>query len=658
MTVGTPETFTLDVHNPSTTPAWNATILDRLPDGATGGTCDAAPTAVGAQLFLSGGAPSTTLVPGTDFTVAFSGAPACEVTLTVLTAAGTIGPDERLVVTYQTELDANTQNGVALTNVAGATGWFGAEATATIRRSYTRTLTDGTPGVLDHEDAHTVGGISNTPSLFAVKAVELLVDAGTPTAVDPGDVLRYTITITNSGGVAATGVTLTDGVPANTTYVADSVTLNGLPVGQPDLGVFPLAAGIPVSSTDLTPPLPAPGAGTISPGASAVAQFDLRVNDGVPGGTVISNQAVVTSAELPNQPTDGDGDPTTGPEPTVVVVTSGLSISKTTPSKYVSRGQLVPYEISVNNPFGVAIADLGIVDRFPAGFHYVEASARVDGVALEPSVDGRQLTWSNLAVAGSSRVTLRLLLAVGAGVGEGEYVNRAQAISSTTGLPLSGEATAKVRVIPDPTFACTDVMGKVFDDANRNGIQDGGEKGLAGVRLVTARGLVATTDPYGRYHITCAITPNESRGSNFVLKLDDRTLPSGYRMSSRPLQVQRATRGKALRVNYAASIHRVVSLDLADGVFEPGSTEIRPQWRPRLDLLLEELRKGPATLRLSYIADVEDEGLVERRLAAVEEQIAEAWEALDSYELAIEPETFWRRGAPPARPRVRAPESR
>ena len=62
-----------------------------------------------------------------------------------------------------------------------------------------------------------------------------------------------------------------------------------------------------------------------------------------------------------------------------------------------------------------------------------------------------------------------LLLAVGAGVSEGEFVNRAQALHGLTGNALSGEATATVRVVPDPTFDCTDVTGKVFDDANRNG---------------------------------------------------------------------------------------------------------------------------------------------------------------------------------------------
>jgi hypothetical protein len=302
---------------------------------------------------------------------------------------------------------------------------------------------------------------------------------------------------------------------------------------------------------------------------------------------------------------------------------------------------------------------VNIVDRFPAGFTYVEGSARLDDVPTEPSIAGRELTWSGLVVAGTAQHTVKLLLAVGAGVTEGEYVNRAQVIYAVTGIALSGEATATVRVVPDPTFDCTDVTGKVFDDANRNGLQDDGEDGLAGVRVVTARGLNATTDQYGRYHITCAATPHESRGSNFVLKLDDRTLPSGFRPSNDQVQIKRATRGKALQINFGASIHRVVGIDLADAVFEPGSTEMRVQWRPRLNLLLEELRKAPAVLRLSYVADTEDAALVDQRVAAVKQQLTEDWEAMNCcYLLTIEPEVFWRLGGPPERPAVPVPESR
>jgi uncharacterized repeat protein (TIGR01451 family) len=336
------------------------------------------------------------------------------------------------------------------------------------------------------------------------------------------------------------------------------------------------------------------------------------------------------------------------------VLDGAVAITKTSSSVTVSRGDLVPYQITLSNELGLILADLTLVDRFPAGFRYVKGSARVDGVPIEPTIEGQELRWENLGIGGASRRTVSLLLAVGAGVSEGEYVNRAQAESSLNNGPLSGEAFATVRVAPDPTFDCTDVMGKVFDDANRNGVQDAGERGLPGIRLVTTRGLVASTDAHGRYHITCAATPNEARGSNFMLKLDDRTLPTGFRMSTRPVQLQRATRGKALRLNYGASVHRVVALDMADAVFEPGSTEMRPQWRPRIELLLEELKKAPAILRLSYVADVENERLVDRRLKAVKKQIQKAWKQLDAgYTLTIEPEIFWRRGAPPAQASVR-----
>ena len=89
----------------------------------------------------------------------------------------------------------------------------------------------------------------------------------------------------------------------------------------------------------------------------------------------------------------------------------------------------------------------------------------------------------------------------------------------------------------------------------------------------------------------------------------------------------------------------------------PVPPEMRAQWRPRLDLLMEELKKAPAVLRLSYLADVENEQLVERRMNAIKSQIASAWQALQpSYQLAIEPEVFWRLGAPPRQAVVAQPQ--
>jgi uncharacterized repeat protein (TIGR01451 family) len=915
--------------------------------------------------------------------------------------------------------------------------------------------------------------VGNFPLLFATKAAELLVDMGSPGIVDPGDVLHYTITIYNNGAIDATDVELSDRVPANTTYVPDTTTLNGLALGQPDGGTFPLEGQPAVSSADRTPPIPTGNDGVVTAGASAVIEFNLRVDDAVVPGTLIVNQATVYTAEVPNLLTDGDGNPATGPEPTVVVVgdaqqlaitkqvavvgggpavagatleytvavqniaavpaqyvvitddldtptpgylayvdtsatlnglpagisvngavltadyaaqsgplapgasavlrfravinpdladgtrisntgvvtwndppqtaeatvtidvggmpnagilsgyvwhdadfddtpdagervlenwgvalvrngatlrtlqtgadgayviggvmpnyTSGetyslvftapgggpqaaklgvtdsdftdgmqriddidvqsgsnlrdlnlpidpngvvydaivrrpvpgaavtmldalrntplpsacfddpaqqgqmtpadgwykfdlnfsdpacptggnyalevvapsgdylagfsdlippatnpgtapfdvpacpgsiddavagtgahceaqpsevappvsvparsagtryhahlrldasqspgssqlfnnhlpiepqlggaVAVVKTTPMLNVNRGQLVPYTITVTNSYGADLYDVNVVDHFPAGFRYIEGSARFDGTPVEPALAGRDLVWSGLVLAENGRHDIRLLLAVGAGVTEGDFTNRAEAVNALTGNPMSEMATATVRIVPDPTFDCTDVSGKVFDDANRNDNQDAGEPGIAGVRVVTARGLAATTDAHGRYHITCAITPHEGRGSNFVLKLDDRTLPSGFRISGRPLQLERATRGKALRINFGASIHRVVGLDVADALFEPGTTEMRAQWLPRFELLIEELAGAPAVLRLAYLADVENEALVETRVEMLKAEVTTRWRALDTppYELHIETEVFWRRGVP------------
>jgi large repetitive protein len=336
-----------------------------------------------------------------------------------------------------------------------------------------------------------------------------------------------------------------------------------------------------------------------------------------------------------------------------------ISITKTTPLLNVTRGQLVPYTITIGVLLGSSAQGVQVVDRYPAGFRYVKGSARLNGVPTEPTVTAGQLAWNGLNFDPDDHPTITLLLAVGAGVGEGEFTNRAQAIQGVTGQPLSGEAMATVRVVPDQTFDCTDVFGKVFDDVNRNGRQDSGEKGLPGVRVVTAQGLAAKTDQYGRFHITCALVPNDIRGSNFVLKLDDRTLPSGFRMSTDLMQIKHATAGKALKFDFGASIYRVVAIDLSDAAFEPGSTEIRTQWKPRVDVLLGELRKAPSVLRLSYVADTEDAALVERRVQALKRQLAESWDVeKDRYVLTIEPEVFWRRGAPPKRSDLRVPGSR
>ena len=121
--------------------------------------CDLTPEILSAQVYAADG---VTPVPGkgplnsgSDYSLSYSAAPNCQLDITMLTAAGRIGPNERLILRYRTQLDANTQNGVTLTNVAGAIQWFNADSSNPSRKSSTRTLTNGTPGILDHQDAFT-----------------------------------------------------------------------------------------------------------------------------------------------------------------------------------------------------------------------------------------------------------------------------------------------------------------------------------------------------------------------------------------------------------------------------------------------------------------------------------------------------------------------
>ena len=125
-----------------------------------------------------------------------------------------------------------------------------------------------------------------------------------------------------------------------------------------------------------------------------------------------------------------------------------IAVTKTTSAVNVSRGQMVPYTITVSNSFGIDLQDVNVIDRVPPGFRYVEGSARIDGVKTEPQLVGRELHWTDLTLATDGRHELKLLMAVGAGVSEGEFTNRALAVNALTGGVMSEEATATVRLVP------------------------------------------------------------------------------------------------------------------------------------------------------------------------------------------------------------------
>ena len=267
-------------------------------------------------------------------------------------------------------------------------------------------------------------------------------------------------------------------VPANTTYVANSTLLNGSPVGQPDGGISPLTLG-------------RSHVGTISPGATATLQFDLRVNAGTPAGTVISNQAVVDSVELPDLLTDGDGNPATGPEPTLVVVGDSQQLSITKQVAVVGGGAAVAgaqleYVVRVLNIASVPAINVVITDNLdasqPGQLAYVSGSATMNGSAAGVSSrrldDHRQLRRGHRTAGAGRRSWCS---------GSGPFSPpawRTGTVVTNTGVVAWNKptqtASASVSIIVGgiPGFAV--LNGSAWHDADFDNVRDAGERALAG----------------------------------------------------------------------------------------------------------------------------------------------------------------------------------
>jgi uncharacterized repeat protein (TIGR01451 family) len=420
----------------------------------------------------------------------------------------------------------------------------------------------------------------------------------------------YTIAVTGPGSYLPTPSAL---VPP----CAGALTVGAVPDPAEVRDIDPVAGANYLSGTAGV--CPATSAG-LAPANQASAQyyFDLVITLGV--------SADVVNNHIPLDP----------------ILEGAIVVTKTTPKRDVVRGELVPYTLTFTNTQAATLSNIDLRDRVPPGFKYRTGTARVDGVTTEPTVSGRELTWANQSIAAGETRTIQMLLVVGAGVGEGEYSNQAWAENNLAATRVSNIAIATVRVTPDPTFDCSDLIGKVFDDRNANGYQDEGEPGIPNVRVATVRGLLVTTDDHGRFHVACADVPHEARGSNFIMKLDERSLPTGYRVTTENPRVVRLTRGKLTKLNFGAAIHRVVRLDLLGEAFEPDSERLKADWLVGIERLVDTLKPQPSVLRIAYTRqEGEPEELVRSRLEWVIEQVRSRWKDEDDrYPLEIESEFY------------------
>ncbi|MDH3900078.1 MAG: OmpA family protein, partial [Gammaproteobacteria bacterium] len=185
----------------------------------------------------------------------------------------------------------------------------------------------------------------------------------------------------------------------------------------------------------------------------------------------------------------GDPDIINNHLPLDSLVTAGdILLSKSATKREASIGDMVHYTLTAENASGNALTGITLSDRIPAGFKYVKDSGRViragsDGelgtaddivTGIKP-VGARPVEFINLDFAANETLEVTYLLRVGSGVVEGDYINRATPLAN--GAAVGNTASARVRVVADPIFDKTTIIGKVFHDRDGDGWQDSANAG-------------------------------------------------------------------------------------------------------------------------------------------------------------------------------------
>ncbi|HET7869231.1 MAG TPA: hypothetical protein VFM85_02800 [Actinomycetota bacterium] len=142
------------------------------------------------------------------------------------------------------------------------------------------TIITNTASAASPDDAFTANNSASATTTVSAGANLLVLKSDSPDPVAAGGNITYTLTVRNDGPQTATSVTLSDVIPANTTFVS----------------VTPAAGWS-------CPPLAVGGTGTqtctiatLAPLSSAAFTLVVKVNSVTPSGTVIRNSATVSSS--------------------------------------------------------------------------------------------------------------------------------------------------------------------------------------------------------------------------------------------------------------------------------------------------------------------------------------------------------------------------
>ena len=273
------------------------------------------------------------------------------------------------------------------------------------------------------------GNNSDTDSVVVVDRANVAITKEVTTPVPPdavlaGEEITYTLHVTNDGPSVADAVTVTDSLPAGTTFVSADGP-----------GWDCSAAATVLCSRE-----------TMAVGSSIITLV-VRVGSTVQDGTTIRNVAGVATATPGDDPADNTASATV-----LVGTEADLSLTKTHREDPATPGRAVTFDLAVHND-GPSAAQLPIVvtDTLPAGFSFVSAGSGWLCTAADPTATGQVVTCDLDALlpldTDDDAPVLSLVVQVASDVAPGAFVNSAR-VNSPTDDPAAGnnEATDRVQV--------------------------------------------------------------------------------------------------------------------------------------------------------------------------------------------------------------------
>lgn len=178
------------------------------------------------------------------------------------------------------------------------------------------------------------------------------------TFAEVGDILTYTIEISNSGTVVANNVIFTDNPPNGTSFINGSVTINGIPSG-----------GNPSSGISL---------GNIPVGGFVTITFKVTIQS-IPTPNPTINFAIV-DADFPVDPNNPIHKTINSNQVTTMIEIAELDVIKTVDKAFVEVGDILTYTIIINNLGTVSANNVVFTDVPPNGTSFINGSVTKNGV--------------------------------------------------------------------------------------------------------------------------------------------------------------------------------------------------------------------------------------------------------------------------------------